>query len=77
MRRDGDDRNFVLLWAIAPEDTVGAGCAILNVRLKDLGVMIVRVLDRVVFVCLESRVARVCLEEFNALDDLFEEPFLL
>ena len=30
-----------------------------------------------VFVCLEARVARVCPQEFNALYDLLEEPFLL
>ena len=77
MRRNGDDRDLALLWTVAPEDAIGAGRAVLNVRLEDLRVRIVGVLDRVVFVCLEARVARVCLEEFNALYDLFEEPFLL
>src|SRR6185295_17875178 len=62
MRRDSDDCNLALLWAIAPEDAVGAGRAVLNVRLEDRRVRIVGVLDRVVFVCLEARVARVCLE---------------
>src|ERR1700694_6261625 len=77
MRRDGDDRDLALLWAVAPEDAVGTGRAVLNVRLEDLHVRIVGVLDRVIFVCIEARVARVRLEEFNALYDLFEEPFLL
>src|SRR5450759_4871254 len=77
MRRNGDDRDLALLWTVAPEDAVGAGCAVLNVRLEDLHVGIVGVLDRVVFVCLEARVARVCLEEFKALYDLFKKPFLL
>jgi len=77
MRRDGDHRDLALLWTVAPEDAAGAGRAVLNVRLEDLRVRIVGVLDRAVFVCLEARVARVCLEEFNALYDLFEEPLLL
>src|SRR5487761_2560940 len=77
MRRNGDDRDLALVWTVAPEDAIGAGRAVLNVRLEDLHVGIVGVLDRVVFVCLEARVAGVCLEEFNALYDLFEEPFLL
>lgn len=77
MRRDGNDCNVKFLWAVAPEYAVGVGCAVLNIGLEDLGVRIVGVLDRVVFVCLEARVARVCLEEFNALYDLLEEPFLL
>ena len=61
MRRDGDDCNLALLWAIAPEDSVGTGRAILNVRLEDFRVRVVGVLDGVVFVCLEARVARICL----------------
>ena len=71
MRRDGDDCNLALLWAIAPEDSVGTGRAILNVRLEDFRVRVVGVLDRVVFMCLKARVARICLEKFNALYNLF------
>ncbi len=71
MRCDGDDRDLALVWTVAPEDAVGAGCAVLNVCRENLRVRIVGILDRVVFVGLEARVARVCLEEFNALYDLF------
>ena len=77
MWRDRDDRDLALLWAVAPEDAVGTGRAVLNVRPEDLRVGIVGVLDRVIFVCIEARVARVSLEECNALYDLFEDPFLL
>jgi len=77
MRRDRDDRDLALLWAVTPENAIGTGCAILNICLENLRVRIVGVVDRIVFVRLEARVARVCLEEFNAFYDLFEEPFLL
>ncbi len=77
VRRDCDNCNLARLWAIAPEDAVGTGRAVLNVRLEDFRVRIVGVLDRVIFVCVEARVARVCLEKFDALYNLFEEPFLL
>ena len=59
MRRDGDDCNLILLWAVAPEYAAGAGRAVLNVSLEDLRVTIVGILDRVIFVCLQTRVARV------------------
>ena len=38
MRREGDDCNLALLWAIRLEDAVDAGRAVLNVRLEDLRV---------------------------------------
>ena len=77
MRCDRDDRDLALLWAVAPEYAASTGRAILNVCLENLRVRIVGVVDRIVFVRLEARVARVCLEEFNAFYDLLEESFLL
>jgi len=77
MRCDGDDSDLAFFRAVAPEDPVGARRAVLNVGLENLGVRIIRVLNRVVFVCLETRVARVSLEELNAFYDLLEQPFLL
>jgi hypothetical protein len=59
MRRDGGHCNLTRLWAIAPEDAVGARRAVLNVRLESLRVGIVGVLDRVVFVGHEAWMARV------------------
>jgi hypothetical protein len=50
MRRDGDDCNFALIRAIAPKDPVVTGRAVLNVRLEDLRVRIVGVLDQGKFV---------------------------
>ncbi len=76
MRRDGDEGGLAPLGAIAPEDAVGAGRAMLHVRVEDLRVRIVGVLNRVVFVCLKARVARVCLEKCHTPGHLFEEAFL-
>ncbi len=76
MRRDGDDRDLALLGAITPEDAVGARRAVLNVCLENLRVGIVGILNRIVFVRTESRVAGVVPEEFDAFYDLFEKPFL-
>src|SRR3990172_1204707 len=77
MRGDGDDRDLAFFRTIAPEDTVGARRAVLNVSLEHLGLGIVGVLDRIVFMRIEPRVARVCQQEFNALDHLLEKTFLL
>lgn len=76
MRRDGDDGDLALLGPVAPKNTVSAGRAVLNAGFEDFRIRIVGVLDGAVFVSIEARVARVCLQEANALHDLFEETLL-
>ena len=67
MQRDGNNRDLAGLWAVTPEYKVITERAILHVGLEDLRVCNVRVLDRVVFVCFQSRMTRVFLEQFNTL----------
>jgi len=59
MRRDRDDRDLALFRAVAPEDAVGARRAVLNVCLENLQVGIVGILDRIIFVRIEARMARI------------------
>jgi len=65
MRRDGDDGEPGIFWAIAPEDAVGPGRAVSHVRLEYLRGGIVGAVDRAAFVSLEAEVARVCLNQLK------------
>jgi hypothetical protein len=55
VRRDGADRDVAFVGPVAPEESVGARRAVLDVGLEHLAVLLVRVLDRVELVGLQSR----------------------
>jgi len=72
MRRNGEDGDLVFAGAVAPENAIRAGGAILGVGFEDFLFGVVRVLDGVVFVGLEAGVAGIGGEKFNAFLDLLE-----
>lgn len=77
MRRDGDYRNLILIRSVAPKGAISTRRAILYIGFKDFGGGIVRILDRIVFVSVQTGVARIVLQQFDAFQDLFEKTFVL
>jgi hypothetical protein len=57
MRRYGDNGDLTFLWPVAPEEPVGTWRLVLHVRFENFRFLIVRMFDRVVFVCIEARVS--------------------
>ena len=74
MRRYGDNGDLTFLWPVAPEEPVGTWRLVLHVRFENFRFLIVRMFDRVVFVCIEARVSWVIQQQSHAFLDLLEQP---
>ena len=76
MGRDGEDRDFSGGGAVAPEDAVGAGSAVLGVGLEDLLAGNERMRERAELVGVEPRAPRVLCQQGDALVDLLEQALV-
>jgi hypothetical protein len=65
-----DDCDHSSLWAIISKDSVGSWCFLLDISFKDL--FSVRPFERMKFMCVQGRMAKVGLEKPQAFSDGFD-----
>jgi len=68
-----EDRDLISIGAVAPENPIGAGSAILCVCFEYFLILIVGMGQRMILVGFKARMARVSREKLDAFEDLFEE----
>src|SRR3989338_4187071 len=74
--RNRDNRHLAFLRTVAPKDAISGGRPMLDVRLEDLLIRVIRVRQRMEHVRPERGMPRVRLQVAEGLFDLFDQPQL-
>lgn len=74
--RDSNDSELILLWPVAPEQPVRSRSLMLHIGHEHFFALFVGMLDGSEFVTLQTGVTGIASKKIDALNNLFQQPFL-